>query len=95
MDAIAEAAPASKPTLYSHFKGKRDLFAAVITDRCDNLLNTLSSVQTAREDPAASLKAIASAYVDLLYSKESLELYRFIIAEQRHLPDFGDVGLPC
>ena len=91
MDAIAEAAPVSKPTLYSYFKGKQELFAAVITDRCDNLLNTLSSVQTAQEDPATSLKAIAGAYVDLLYSKESLELYRLIIAEQRHFPDFGNV----
>ena len=30
MEAIAEAAPVSKPTLYTHFKGKQELFAAVI-----------------------------------------------------------------
>ena len=30
MEAIAEAAPVSKPTLYNHFKGKQELFAAVI-----------------------------------------------------------------
>ena len=91
MESIAEAAPVSKPTLYHHFKCKQDLFAAVILDRCENLLSTLLNVQTAREDPASSLKTIASAYVEMLYSKESLEFYRLIIAEQRHFPDFGNV----
>ena len=31
---IAEAAPVSKPTLYNHFKGKQELFAAVIASQC-------------------------------------------------------------
>jgi TetR/AcrR family transcriptional repressor of mexJK operon len=89
MEAIAEAAPVSKPTLYSHFKGKQDLFAAVIAGECESLLRTLARVQTKPEDPMAGLKAIASAFVDLVYANEALSLYRLIIAEQQHFPELG------
>ena len=91
MEAIAEAAPVSKPTLYNHFKGKQELFAAVIAGQCEALLSTFSRVQTERRDPVASLKTIAVAFVDLLYSSENLELYRLIIAEQRNFPSLGEV----
>lgn len=91
MESIAEAAPVSKPTLYSHFKGKQQLFAAVIAARCETLLSTLSQVETKGRDPATSLKAIAGAFVDLLYSSDALDLYRLIIAEQRHLPALGEL----
>jgi TetR/AcrR family transcriptional repressor of mexJK operon len=91
MEAIAEAAPASKPTLYSHFKGKQELFAAVIGEQCEVLLSTLSRVQTKLENPAAGLKAIAGAFVDLLYSNEALDIYRLIIAEQRNFPELGEL----
>lgn len=91
MEAIAEAVPVSKPTLYSHFKGKQELFAAVIAGQCEALLSTLARVQTKPEDPVAGLKAIASAFVDLVYANEALSLYRLIIAEQQHFPELGEL----
>jgi TetR/AcrR family transcriptional repressor of mexJK operon len=91
MEAIAEAAPVSKPTLYSHFKSKQELFAAVIAGQCETLRSTFSRVQTERRDPVATLKTIADAFVDLLYSRANLELYRLIIAEQRNFPSLGEV----
>lgn len=90
MEAIAEAAPVSKPTLYNHFKSKQDLFAAVIECRCEALFSSLSSVQTEPNDPVAGLKAIASAFIDLVYADEAIKLYRLIIAEQQHFPELGD-----
>ncbi|MBN2702207.1 MAG: TetR/AcrR family transcriptional regulator [Methylothermaceae bacterium] len=91
MEAIAEAAPVSKPTLYSHFNGKQDLFAAVIAAQCDKLLGTLSNVHTEFYEPAAGLKSIARAFVELVYRSESLSLYRLIIAEQQHFPQLGEL----
>jgi len=92
MEAIAEAAPVSKPTLYNHFKGKQELFAAVIEGQCESLLTTLSGVQTElSDDPVAGLKAIASAFVDLIYADESIQLYRLIIAEGQHFPELGEL----
>lgn len=91
MEAIAEAAPVSKPTLYNHFKSKQDLFGAVIECRCEALLGTLASVQTGLNDPVAGLRAIASAFIDLLYANEAIQLYRLIIAEQQHFPELGEL----
>jgi TetR/AcrR family transcriptional repressor of mexJK operon len=90
MEAIAEAAPVSKPTLYNHFKSKQDLFAAVIECRCEALLSTLSSVQAELNDPVAGLSAIAGAFIDLVYADEALQLYRLIIAEQQQFPELGE-----
>lgn len=91
MEAIAEAAPVSKPTLYNHFRGKQELFAAVISGQCHTLLNTLSQAKAEFQDPPASLKVIAGAFVDLIYGNESLNLYRLIIAEQRNFPELGEL----
>nr|WP_269747949.1 TetR/AcrR family transcriptional regulator [Methylomonas lenta] len=41
MAAIAEVVPVSKPSLYNHFKGKQELFVAVIASQCVALLNML------------------------------------------------------
>ncbi len=89
VEAIAEAAPVSKPTLYNHFKSKQELFSAVIAGQCESLLSTLSGVQTELSDPVAGLKAIAGAFVDLVYADEAMQLYRLIIAEQQHFPELG------
>lgn len=91
MEAIAEAAPVSKPTLYNHFKSKQDLFAAVIECRCEALLSTLSSVQAELNNPVAGLSAIAGAFIDLVYADEALQLYRLIISEQQQFPELGEL----
>lgn len=89
MEAIAEAAPVSKPTLYSHFNGKQELFAAVIAGECEFLLSTLARSQAEIKDPAVGLKTIARAFVDLIYADEALSLYRLIISEQQNFPELG------
>jgi TetR/AcrR family transcriptional repressor of mexJK operon len=91
MEAIAEAAPVSKPTLYTHFKGKQELFAAVVAGQCEALLSSLSVVQTEFSDPVTGLKTIAGAFVDLVYTDEALQLYRLIIAEQQQFPVLGEL----
>lgn len=90
MDAIAEAAPVSKPTLYSHFKDKSDLFAAVVSARCCSLVHALY-VHTSddEEDTETALRAIANSFFDLIYSRDSLSLYRIIISELKQFPALG------
>ena len=91
MEAIAEAAPVSKPTLYNHFNSKQDLFAAVIEGKCQALLGTLNSVQTEVNDPVAGLRAIATEFIELVYAQDALQLYRLIIAEQQQFPELGEL----
>ena len=91
MDAIAEAAPVSKPTLYSHFKDKNDLFAAVINGRCCSLVYSLHEHTSADEDIETVLRAIANSFFDVIYSSDSLSLYRIIISELKQFPQLGEV----
>lgn len=94
MEAIALAAPVSKPTLYSHFKGKQDLFAAVVAGQCEGLLGTLARARTGQPDPEAGLKSIVRAFADLIYAQEALGIYRLAIAEWQ-LPGLGELVYRC
>ena len=92
MDEIAAAAPVGKATLYSHFPNKQGLFLAVLSGECDDFMDTFSQVLNDHPDPRTGLKAIASAFTELLYSAESLNFYRLIIAEQRHIQDMRELN---
>lgn len=90
MDAIAEAAPVSKPTLYSHFKDKGDLFGAVIGGRCCSMVHTMVAHTSAEhESVEAALRAIANSFFDLIYAADSISLYRIIISELKQFPNLG------
>lgn len=89
MDAIAEAAPVSKPTLYSHFKDKSDLFGAVVNGRCCSLMHSLYEHTSAEEDLETSLRAIAGSFFDLIYACDAISLYRIIISELKQFPALG------
>src|ERR1700704_6990702 len=43
IDAVAEAAGVSKPTVYARYRDKRDLFAGVLRDRIQEWLAPLSA----------------------------------------------------
>ena len=91
MDAIAEAAPVSKPTLYSHFKDKSDLFSAVVNARCCSMLHTLyEHTSSEEEDIETALRAIAYSFFDLIYAPDSISLYRIIISELKQFPFLGE-----
>lgn len=91
MDAIAEAAPVSKPTLYSHFKDKSDLFAAVVGGRCCTMVHMLyEHTSSEDEDIETSLHAIANSFFDLIYAADAIALYRIIISELKQFPSLGE-----
>src|SRR3954462_7448486 len=47
MDAIARTANVSKATLYAHFSGKEELFAAIVSHACRTQSRLLSASDTA------------------------------------------------
>ena len=89
METIADAAPVSKPTLYNYFDGKPALFGAVIAQKCDDLLHALTALETSAKDLKSGLQVIARACVDVVYTSQSLRLFRLIIAEQHAFPELG------
>lgn len=89
MDAIAEAAPVSKPTLYSHFKDKEALFVAVIQPRCQRMFETFEKSIAAQMPIDQSLTLIGTAFIDLTLSPESINVHRTIIGEGQKFPALG------
>src|SRR5450631_2023210 len=75
MDDIAHSAPVSKPTLYTHFRDKAGLFAAVIESRCTALLSQMEQEIGVEEDPETALKRAGEIYLGRILSPESLGLY--------------------
>lgn len=89
MDALAEAVPVSKPTLYNYFPGKQALFAAVVTSMCERMAAAIELAARNNGDVRHDLELIARAFVDIAYSPESIALYRVLIAEVRNFPELG------
>jgi len=89
MEKIAQAAPVSKATLYNHFDSKNALFAAVIAERCESLLQTMSQVTVESDGVESNLTKIAASAVELIFSEEALAIYRLVVAES---PDFPELG---
>ncbi len=76
MEAIAHAAGVSKGTLYTHFKGKDELFASLIA-ACQNrsLEETFRTLNKA-SDPRRNLETLARNYLDRVREPENLALLR-------------------
>ncbi len=91
MDKIAHAAPVSKATLYKYFDSKDALLAAVIENLSLNLFQVVDEVSIETESIENSLKKIAMAFVDLIFSKDALGIYRLIIAECKNFPESGQL----
>ncbi len=92
MDQIAELAGVSKVTVYNNFGRKQDLFAAVITKRCAEVLPNPVRVSTlARRTPQDALTALATDFLRAIYAEEQVELYKTVVAEARHMPEIGRI----
>ena len=62
MDAIAERAGITKPVLYRHFPGKRDLYLAVVDRSCDDLEAAVRAALVGTEDNRVRVAATIDAY---------------------------------
>ncbi len=91
MDKIAQAAPVSKATLYNHFDSKNALLAAVVCELCGALLQTMTQSLSTADDVTQTLRKIAAAFVELLYSPDGLAIYRLVIAESHEFPELGQM----
>jgi TetR/AcrR family transcriptional repressor of mexJK operon len=92
MDVVAQAAGVSKATIYSHFRGKDDLFGAIICRRCDDHAEGMGPIAAGAGDDAASvLAAMARTLMDLLMEPEVLAMYRMVVAEAARHPDLARI----
>ena len=94
MDAIAVAAKVSKQTVYNHFGSKEELFAAMIRSACDRMLKAFEQAAKSGK-PEDTLRAVARQFMDKLFSRDRLSLYRILMAEGQRFPELGQIFYEC
>ncbi|MGQ0842911.1 MAG: TetR/AcrR family transcriptional regulator [Sporichthyaceae bacterium] len=69
MDDIAEKAGVSKPVLYQHFPGKRDLYLALLDESAEALIGAVREALAGTTDNKLRVKATVSAYYAFVEDK--------------------------
>lgn len=89
MDAVADAAPVSKRTLYNHFKDKKALFSAVIQSRCGSLFAKVERSLQDYPDAEEALTHVGQQFLATVLNPDGVNLYRTIITESQQFPELG------
>lgn len=87
MDAVADAAGLSKPTLYHYFDNKETLFKAMMRSRRDDML--LAFDQPTSDAMIRQLHSFAAGYAQTVMRPDMLSLARLIIGEAQRFPEIG------
>lgn len=86
MDAVATEAGLTKPTLYSYFPSKDDLFQAMMLSKRDLMLDVFDHPSGSM---VSDLRDFAWAYADTVMRPDMLSLARLIIGEVTRFPEIG------
>jgi AcrR family transcriptional regulator len=70
MNDVAEAAGVTKPVLYQHFRSKRDLYRALLTDVGAHLLDEITKATAAAQGPREQVELGFIAYFRFVESNE-------------------------
>ena len=89
MDALADAVPVSKRTLYNHFKDKKALFTAVMQSRCGIIFTQLEASMQGKGTPDEALSAIGMQFLDAVLHADSINIYRAAIMQAYQFPELG------
>lgn len=89
MDAIAAAVPVSKPTLYNNFSDKKELFAAVIREKCNDLAEEVEANIREETDPETALRNIGTKFLNMLMAPGAVKMHRIMIAESIEFPEMA------
>jgi TetR/AcrR family transcriptional repressor of mexJK operon len=89
MDEVAAAAGVSKMTVYRYFSSKELLFAGVIRDLCDRIVDP-ALVEAMRRLPLReALRTFGRHMHRIIFAPETLGLHRIVVAECQRFPDLG------
>jgi TetR/AcrR family transcriptional regulator, mexJK operon transcriptional repressor len=88
MDVVALRAGVSKMTVYRHFGSKEALFAGVITNLCERIVD--GDIREIFDlPPRDALMTFARKMIAIVFAHETVELHRIVIAESRRFPKLG------
>ena len=89
MDLVARRANVSKVTVYSHFKSKEALFAAIIDGLAGRLVARIDRLALGNMATEPALRRFGRMYLELVVASSSLALHRVVIAESARIPTLG------
>jgi TetR/AcrR family transcriptional repressor of mexJK operon len=98
IDAVAEAAGISKPTVYAHYHDKRDLFAAVLRKRIRDWLAPLSAAAEAQATEAkpksikTTLHELSRHMIAYTLAPEAGALQRILSAQAVQFPELAKLA---
>src|SRR3954466_9573217 len=94
MDDIADRAGVSKPVLYQHFPGKRELYLALLEQQVDELTDRVRQAMAGTDDNRARVAGAVGAYFDFIDAEG--EAFRLVFesdlrndADVRRIADRG------
>lgn len=87
MDLIAEQAQVSKRTVYNHFATKEELVTHLISDLWRVAMHDLAQEYERDESLQLQLQALLSAEIELVSSREYIELSRMAFAHYIYRPE--------
>jgi len=90
IEAIARRARTAKRTLYSRFRDKSDLFAAVVHHVVENL-RPPNTEKLFRGTGSDILQQLAEAILHAALNPQAIALHRLILAEAARFPELSDV----
>jgi AcrR family transcriptional regulator len=91
MDAIARTANVSKATLYAHFSGKEELFAAIVSHACRAQSRLLSAPDADDLELTEALSEIGRNFLSLILSPQAVAIFRVVVGETARFPDLGRI----
>lgn len=91
MEEIARESTVAKQTLYSYFKSKDDLFHAIIRNQGDAFFALLPHNDNSAVNIEEFLYQVGEAAMDMLFKRDTLELYRLAVAETPRFPELGEL----
>jgi TetR/AcrR family transcriptional repressor of mexJK operon len=98
IDAVAEAAGVSKPTVYARYHDKRDLFAAVLRGRIRKWLAPLSAAaeaqatETSPKSIKTTLHELSRHMVAYTLAPEAAAVQRILSAQAVHFPELAKLA---
>jgi TetR/AcrR family transcriptional regulator, mexJK operon transcriptional repressor len=90
MQMIAEAASASKETLYRHFESKELLFAEIISRKAQQISGP-DAPMARGGNPETVLSALGVTLLHTIARGEASFLFRTVVTEAARSPEFGDL----
>jgi AcrR family transcriptional regulator len=90
MSTIAARLGGSKGTLYNYFKSKEELFEAQVREMCGHAADRILEGSVDGE-PADVLSRLGAQYLQHLYSEDTVQMFRILVAEAQRSPELARV----